>query len=57
MQGCRIGFSPKSLGMIELDDYTGIEESAQSHEGLQGVPLNKPIKSQSSRRATKTGML
>ena len=42
MQGCRIGVSPGSHGLIELDDYAGIEELARSHEGLQRVPLHKP---------------
>ena len=41
MQGCRIGVSSRRHGLIELDDYAGIEELAQSHEGLQRVSLGK----------------
>ena len=42
MQGCRIGVSPEHHGLIELDDYAGIEELVRTHEGLQGVSLHKP---------------
>ena len=41
MQGCRIGVSPGHHGLIELDDYVGIEEPVLSHEGFQGVSLHK----------------
>ena len=37
-----IGYSPRCHGMVELDDYPGVEESTQGHKRLQGVPLHKP---------------
>ena len=39
--GSRIGVSPGCHSLIELDDHSGIEKPAWSHERLQGVPVHK----------------
>ena len=35
-------YSPGCHGMVELDDYPGVEEPTRGHKRLQGVPLHKP---------------
>ena len=47
--------SPGGHGLIELNDYQGVEKLAQSHEGLQGVPLHKLHSVSNSGRAAKAG--
>ena len=42
MQSCRIGISPGGHGLIELNDFPGVEELAWGHERVQGVLLPKP---------------
>ena len=42
MDNSRMRYSPGCHGMIELDDYLGVEEPMQGHKRLQGVPLHKP---------------
>ena len=54
MQACRIAVSPRSHGMIELDDYKRIEELTRSHEGLQRVPLHKPHRVSKLRKGGKS---
>ena len=42
LYGSRIGVSPGCHSLIKLDDHTGVEKSAWSHERLQGVSVHKP---------------
>ena len=42
--GSMIGVSPGYHSLIKLDDHTGVEKSAWSHERLQGVPVHKPLR-------------
>ena len=54
MQGCRTGVFPGGHGLIELDEYAGIEELARSQEGLQRVPLHKPHRVSNLRKGDKS---
>ena len=54
MQAYWIAVSPGSHGIIELDDYTGVEELTRSHEGLHGVPLHKPHRVSKLRKGGKS---
>ena len=54
MQGCRTGVFPGGQGLIELDDYAGIEELARSHEGIQRILLHKPHRVSNLRKGDKS---
>ena len=42
MDNNRMRHSLGCHGMVELNDYPGVEEPARGHKRLQGVPLNAP---------------
>ena len=40
--GSKMGVSSGCHSLIKIDDHTGVENLAWSHERLQGVPMDKP---------------